>query len=549
MMKKKTSKGIFHKLSKMMRSTSARENAEATDFIRESLGGGEDARTCVSDGEEDPEQPRASLGLESHEVVADYVSSPDKSMRSEAESDDDNDEDDDDDAENFDGRRGRDFRHSVDLSSAAAFFSASSSSLPQLDVDDIDQMIESEMASQANISRVETLRFDDTSSENEDEDDNQEKKSAGKQGIQSKDAECPAASAAAAAAAAAQENAPKSIDRPSQQTDAEPTTIALSSSDVASNDVLLVIPLPLPPPQTTSNGDDVANQNNISRFSTLRFDDDDGGEKPNQEAAPELLPPPLPVRQSVRRDSMKIAAKGLVKAARSVRAERAITSAATSRAGKEKKHGSSKDASDSRGSDGAGAEEGKGNVEDDEDNEIENANDEESAKGGATMLQSFANLLLSLKDSGYLRAFVEERGGVETLATMSEYIVADAARRQERKARQQRRAQQQQQQQHDTPEDLVLVPPPLTPTEVALQHCVLKAVLTVLESGPGLAWALSKGNEDGLASLFVSIQRSGQRQHMGRMYSIITGLCSPRRLAGMAGEWISSRGARYSCTA
>ena len=54
-------------------------------------------------------------------------------------------------------------------------------------------------------------------------------------------------------------------------------------------------------------------------------------------------------------------------------------------------------------------------------------------------------------------------------------------------------------------------------SEVTLQHCVLKALLTVLDSGPGLCWVLSNsretsnGGEDNgdyaaLEDIFLSIQ-------------------------------------------
>lgn len=44
----------------------------------------------------------------------------------------------------------------------------------------------------------------------------------------------------------------------------------------------------------------------------------------------------------------------------------------------------------------------------------------------------------------------------------------------------------------------------LSANEVMLQHCVLKAVLTVLDSEPGLEYILD--HEELLASIFTSIQ-------------------------------------------
>lgn len=47
-------------------------------------------------------------------------------------------------------------------------------------------------------------------------------------------------------------------------------------------------------------------------------------------------------------------------------------------------------------------------------------------------------------------------------------------------------------------------PTVLTANEVTLQHCVLKAVLTVLDNQHGLSYVLS--HEDVLASIFTAIQ-------------------------------------------
>ena len=234
------------------------------------------------------------------------------------------------------------------------------------------------------------------------------------------------------------------------------------------------------------------------------------------------------------------------------------------------------------------------------------------------LVQSFASLLISLKNPEYLRAFVLERGGIETLATMSAHIVSDARARAKADAKQakksaranaraaakaakraaaraeRKRARQaakfldgeddddqavrtyhlddedkdDEEEDEDEDDDAAGVydsddfddsdddsdsddefsgnfefqpEAVLTVNEVTLQHCVLKAVLTVLDSGPGLQWVLGAGgsgggerdgeegedtaNEDAFASIFENIQASGQRQHMGKLYAIATSLC------------------------
>jgi hypothetical protein len=232
------------------------------------------------------------------------------------------------------------------------------------------------------------------------------------------------------------------------------------------------------------------------------------------------------------------------------------------------------------------------------------------------LVRSFANLLISLRDPEYLRAFVLERGGITALATMSAHIVADARARAKVEARQARkllqrtRAREARHEARDqakrakeaekflgldgdpegqaakdkddewtrdddsddedydvdgsddddfSDDDSDLddeegggyggAPVLLSVNEVTLQHCVLKAVLTVLDSGPGLQWVLGENsssdgggggsgggsaggggegnsaNEDAFASIFENIQASGQRQHMGKLYAIATSLC------------------------
>jgi hypothetical protein len=63
----------------------------------------------------------------------------------------------------------------------------------------------------------------------------------------------------------------------------------------------------------------------------------------------------------------------------------------------------------------------------------------------------------------------------------------------------------------------------MTPSGVELQALILKATASVLKSSIGLEWALS--NVEALSSIFISVQKSGQREDMGQAYKLLTDLC------------------------
>lgn len=127
-----------------------------------------------------------------------------------------------------------------------------------------------------------------------------------------------------------------------------------------------------------------------------------------------------------RRASLLAAGKSLVKAARSAKAEetilkvsRRVTLAAGGLAHNKAMQQANQAAADDRHS------KSSNNIGGDhlhsEDNEFEVSDTD--------LLHSFASLLGSLKDPAYLKQFVEERDGVNTLATMANHIVQDAEER------------------------------------------------------------------------------------------------------------------------